>query len=58
MKKIITLLVAMVTAAICFSNCNVQTKVKSVDLGLPSGTLWADRNVGAALPEDYGDYFA
>lgn len=29
-----------------------------VDLGLPSGTLWADRNVGAALPEDYGDYFA
>lgn len=29
-----------------------------VDLGLPSGTLWADRNVGAASPEDYGDYFA
>jgi hypothetical protein len=30
----------------------------AVDLGLPSGTLWADRNVGAATPEDYGDYFA
>lgn len=29
-----------------------------VDLGLPSGTLWADRNVGADSPEDYGDYFA
>jgi len=29
-----------------------------VDLGLPSGTLWADRNVGASSPEDYGDYFA
>lgn len=28
-----------------------------VDLGLPSGTLWADRNVGADKPEDYGDYF-
>lgn len=29
-----------------------------VDLGLPSGTLWADRNVGASSPEDYGLYFA
>ena len=29
-----------------------------VDLGLYSGTLWADRNIGAASPEDYGDYFA
>ena len=29
-----------------------------VDLGLPSGTLWADRNVGAASPEDAGLYFA
>ena len=28
------------------------------DLGLPSGTLWANRNVGASSPEDYGDYFA
>lgn len=29
-----------------------------VDLGLPSGTLWATCNVGAENPEDYGDYFA
>ena len=29
-----------------------------VDLGLPSGTLWATCNVGATSPEDYGDYFA
>jgi len=29
-----------------------------VDLGLPSGTLWATCNVGATKPEDYGDYFA
>jgi hypothetical protein len=29
-----------------------------VDLGLPSGTLWATCNVGADNPEDYGDYFA
>ena len=29
-----------------------------VDLGLPSGTLWATCNIGATSPEDYGDYFA
>jgi len=31
--------------------------VQLVDLGLPSGTLWADRNIGADAPEDAGDYF-
>lgn len=29
-----------------------------VDLGLPSGTLWAACNVGANKPEEYGNYFA
>lgn len=29
-----------------------------VNLGLPSGTLWATCNLGAATPEEYGDYFA
>ena len=29
-----------------------------VNLGLPSGTLWATCNVGANSPEEYGDYFA
>ena len=29
-----------------------------VDLGLPSGRLWATCNVGANAPEEYGDYFA
>ena len=29
-----------------------------VDLGLPSGTLWATCNIGADNPEDYGGYFA
>ena len=28
-----------------------------VDLGLPSGTLWATMNVGASKPSDYGQYF-
>lgn len=29
-----------------------------IDLGLPSGILWASHNVGATKPEEYGDYFA
>ncbi len=29
-----------------------------VDLGLPSGTLWATYNVGASAPTEGGDYFA
>lgn len=28
-----------------------------VDLGLPSGTLWATMNVGAENETDYGDYY-
>ena len=28
-----------------------------VDLGLPSGLMWATCNVGASSPEEYGDYF-
>lgn len=32
--------------------------VQAVDLGLPSGTLWANMNVGATNPEECGDYFA
>ena len=29
-----------------------------VDLGLPSGLLWAACNLGASSPEEYGDYYA
>lgn len=31
---------------------------EGVDMGLPSGTKWADHNVGASTPEEIGDYFA
>lgn len=29
-----------------------------IDLGLPSGLLWASCNIGAENPEEFGDYFA
>ena len=31
---------------------------RMVDLGLPSGTLWANINLGASSPDDSGDYYA
>lgn len=32
--------------------------INMVDLGLPSGTKWADRNIGALTPANDGQYFA
>ena len=29
-----------------------------IDLGLPSGTLWATCNMGASMPTDFGEYYA
>lgn len=37
---------------------NAANSGSYVDLGLPSGTLWATCNVGANSPEEYGDFFA
>lgn len=39
-------------------NPNPQPTVNWVDLGLPSGLLWAEYNVGANAPEEFGDYFS
>lgn len=35
-----------------------QTTGDWVDLGLPSGLLWAKCNLGANAPEEYGNYYA
>lgn len=35
----------------------VGLETEFVDLGLPSGLLWADRNIGASAPADPGLYF-
>ncbi len=50
------------------ASCNKNTLTKDgymlvngykyVDLGLQSGNLWATTNIGAALPADYGNYYA
>lgn len=63
------LLIMPFLVLLSFSSCEEEDSVTSktentingheyVDLGLPSGTLWATCNVGATKPEEYGDYFA
>lgn len=37
---------------------NNPNRMEWVDLGLPSGLLWADCNLGANVPEEYGGYYA
>ena len=49
-------------AALAFAACgkdddNTET-AEWVDLGLPSGLLWAKCNLGATTPEGHGDYYA
>lgn len=43
---------------ICKGSEQIWQNFKAIDLGLPSGTLWADRNLGAKRPEDYGGEYA
>lgn len=57
MRKAIAALMLM-TAVVFAAGCKNDNGYAYVDLGLPSGTLWATCNVGADTPEGYGDYFA
>lgn len=52
---LLLLLIATVTSNIFAQKI---TPGKEVDLGLPSGTIWAGWNIGATSPEQYGDYYA
>lgn len=66
MKKIIFYLIAVIVIAGCKKTGPSENLAETgevdghtwVDLGLPSGTLWAACNVGADVPEDSGFYFA
>ncbi|MBQ3709358.1 MAG: hypothetical protein II887_01505 [Bacteroidales bacterium] len=49
----------LVLAGLLLVGCHLSAQTHQyVDLGLPSGTLWATCNVGANKPEDYGNYYA
>ena len=66
MKKILLLMaIALPFVFIFIPSCGddkdepiTPDKHEYVDLGLPSGTLWATCNIGATIPEDMGDFFA
>lgn len=50
----------IILLSLTMSSC-LKEKLAShnfVDLGLPSGLLWATCNLGATSPEDYGNYYA
>ena len=67
-KAIAAIMLMMVVAVSCtkpdnsINSVSVSGTIEQfhdyVDLGLPSGTLWATCNVGADSPESYGDYYA
>ncbi len=61
-KNLMTIaLVLLVALGLNAQELKTSGKIGSrgyVDLGLPSGLLWATCNIGATRPEGYGDYFA
>ena len=44
--------------SITINKPNPLTIAEAIDLGLPSGTLWASWNLGATKPEESGDYYS
>ena len=61
MKRQLFLLLAFVSVVGMIANSCGKSTINGheyVDLGLPSGTLWATCNVGADSPEEFGYYFA
>ena len=68
MKKIVYLLMSL--SFVAFASCEdkensssesrtgIENGYEWVDLGLPSGTLWATCNVGASKPYEYGNNYA
>jgi len=55
---VVCMLMALSMAAQIRQQSGAPANVVAVDLGLPSGTRWANVNVGASSPEEYGEYFA
>ncbi len=57
MKTKLSFLVSMLCISV-YLWADVYRNYEYVDLGLPSGLLWATRNIGAASPEDVGNLYA
>ena len=57
-KTTITASYENISASISVTVTNTHNGYEYVNLGLPSGTKWANHNIGATVPYEYGDYFA
>lgn len=58
MRKVYVLM--LILSAMCIFNAcssNYETSGEAIDLGLPSGIKWASCNIGATVPEEFGDYY-
>ena len=58
LKSMAILFLTLVFAASCNKPVEPDYGHDYVDLGLPSGTLWATCNIEANEPEDFGTFFA
>lgn len=63
LKTLGLVLASILTMGLSSSCSNDDNEIESksreaVDLGLPSGTLWAHCNIGASKPEEFGNYYA
>lgn len=54
----VSYLYSEVDSIVTFPATSSPTGVVAVDLGLSSGTKWADKNIGASSSEGYGNYYA
>ena len=65
-KKVLLMLMILLTLTMCRKQKLEEITIVNgqfnghdyVDLGLPSGLLWATCNIGADSPYDYGNYYA
>jgi len=57
-EKLTIILIVLAFVMLNVGIAGAQQNYQYVDLGLPSGTLWATCNVGANNPWEAGDYFA
>lgn len=57
-NKLKFLMLAFAMTAMVSCNKDNDNTMEWVDLGLPSGLLWAKCNLGADAPEKYGNYYA
>ncbi|MBP5456839.1 MAG: hypothetical protein J6Y37_10085 [Paludibacteraceae bacterium] len=58
MKRIFLFLSVWCVVSVVLLSCSKTRGYDYVDLDLPSGNLWATKNVGAEDIEDDGDYYA